>query len=121
MLFRMAFAAALLATPLHSDGIPAVGDTYEDPLALIMEAFEYFPSEEEGRPRIQIDASMDVFDRMSILVTRTGYADDSTAGGRQHYVLEPGDDGVWTLIYYNAQVLCARGANTVTWQDGGCV
>lgn len=106
--------------PLRADGYPAVGDTFEDPLGLITEAFEFFLSEDAGRPRIQIDASMDVFDRMSIVVAETGFADDSTAGQRAHFVLEQGNS-LWTLVYYHTQVLCARGVNTVTWQNGGII
>ena len=118
---RLALAFTLLATPLHADGIPVVGDTYEDPLVLVMDAFEGFPSEEEGRPGIEIDVSMGFLGEMTIVVAHTGFADDSTAGNRAHYVLEPGENGIWTLVYYNAQVLCRRGYNTVLWQENGCI
>ena len=116
---RLAIALALLTTPLHADGFE-VGDTFEDPMVLATQVFEGFPPEEEGRPGIEIDVSMDFFGNMTILVAETGFADDSVAGIRTQYVLEPGD-GVWTLVYHTTQVLCGRGLNTVTWQDDGCI
>ncbi len=119
-MFRFAFALCLLATPLHANGY-AVGDTFEDPMVLATEVFEGFLSEEEGNPGIEVNVSVDFFGNMTILVAETGFADDSVRGVRNQYVLEPGEDGVWTLIYTHQQQLCYRGANTVTWQDGLCV
>lgn len=118
MFFRIAAAAALLVSPLHADDF-SVGDTFDDPMVVAMDVFEGFPPEEEGRPGIEIDVSMDFFGQMTILVAETGFADDSVAGLRRQYVLSEIDD-VWEITFIRTQVLCGRGANTVTWQTNPC-
>ena len=120
MLTRLSLCFALFASAANANGY-AVGDTFEDPMVLATEVFEGFPTEEEGNPGIEVDVSVDFFGNMTILVAETGFADDSVRGVRNQYVLEPGEDGVWTMIFIDRQQLCYRGANTVTWQDGPCV
>lgn len=118
MFFRIALAAALLTSPLHADGF-AVGDRLDDPMVIATEVFEGFPPEEEGRPGIEVDVSMDFFGQMTILVAETGFADDSVAGQRTQYVLSE-IDGQWEVTFMRTQALCRRGANTVTWQTDLC-
>lgn len=119
MLIRLALCLSLLASAAHANGY-VVGDTFEDPMQIAQEAVMTFGSEEEGRPGIEVDVSVDFYGAITILVANTGFADDSVRGERNQYVLEQGNDGVWTLTYTRTDYLCGRGANTVTWQEGFC-
>lgn len=118
-MFRAALFITFLASPAFANGY-AVGDTFEDPMLIAQEAVAVFNLDEEGRPGIEVDVSVDFFGLMTILVARTGFADDSVAGDRNQYVLEQGEDAAWTLIYTRTDYLCRRGANTVTWQSNLC-
>ncbi len=119
MLTRLTLCFALFASAANANGY-TVGDTFEDPMVLATEVLDRYLAEEEGNPGVEVDVSTDFFGNMTILVAETGFADDSVRGVRNQYVLEPGEDGVWTLIYMHQQQLCYRGVNTVTWQDGLC-
>lgn len=118
-MLRLALCFAVLTSAAHADGY-VVGDTVEDPLQIAQGHLADFYYEEEGGPRIEVDVRMGFLGRITILVAETGYADDSIAGQRWHYVLEQGEVD-WTLIYFDVQQMCGRGLNTVTWQDGPCI
>lgn len=118
MLIRFAVAAALFASPIHAEGY-AVGDTFDDPMIIAQEAFAGFPPDEEGRPGVEVSTSVDFFGQMTILVARTGFADDSVRGQREQYVLSQ-VDGTWELTFRRTDYMCGRGANTVTWQTDLC-
>ncbi|MBY4894202.1 hypothetical protein A8B78_18175 [Jannaschia sp. EhC01] len=118
MLARLTLILALLTGTAHANGY-AVGDTFEDPMQIAQEAVAFFPMDEEGRPRIEVDVSLDFFGKLTILVANSGLPDDSVAGERNQYVLEQ-QDGVWVLIYQRTDYRCRRGNNTVTWQTNLC-
>lgn len=118
MLTRMSLCFALFASAANANGY-AVGDTFEDPMVIATEVFEGFPPDEEGRPGIEVDVSMDFFGQMTILVAETGFADDSVSGQREQYVLSQ-IDGVWEITFRRTDYMCGRGANTVTWQTDLC-
>lgn len=118
-MFRpLSLALSLLAAPAFANGY-SVGDTFEDPMQIAQEAVAVFNMEEEGRPGIEVDVSVDFFGQITILVANTGFADDSVAGARTQYVLNQ-QNGVWTLTYTRTDYMCGRGANTVTWQTDLC-
>jgi hypothetical protein len=118
MLARLILCFALLTSAAHANGY-AIGDTFDDPMQIAQEAVAVFNLEEEGRPGIEVDISIDFFGQITILVANTGLADDSVNGERnQHVLLQEG--GVWTLIYTRTDFLCRRGSNTVTWQTDFC-
>jgi len=117
-MLRFALALCLLAAPAVATDY-AVGDTFDDPLQIARDAFAGFAYEEEGRPAMSVDVSVDFFGAMTILVAETGFADDSVNGQRYQYVLSQ-TEGVWTLTVVQSQFLCYRGTNTVTWQTDLC-
>ncbi|ABD53047.1 hypothetical protein [Jannaschia sp. CCS1] len=119
MLTRLSLCFALLTSTAHADGF-AVGDTFMDPMEIAQSAFADFNYYGEGRPAITVDASVDFFNQMTILVAETGFADDSVDGVRNQYVLQQGDGEVWTIIFTRTDYRCGRGANTVTWQTNLC-
>lgn len=118
MLTRLTLCFALLTTAAHANDY-TVGDTFDDPMQIAQDAVAVFSLEEEGRPGIEVDVSIDFFGQITILVANTGLADDSVRGERNQYVLAQ-EDGVWTLIYTHTDYQCYRGANTVTWQSQFC-
>ena len=118
-MLRLAAAFSLLSSTSFANGY-SVGDTFADPMQIATEALAAFSMEEEGRPGIEVNVSVDFFGQMTILIAETGFADDSVAGLRRQYVLAP-EDGMWTLIFQRRDQLCYRGANTVTWQAEPCL
>lgn len=117
-MLRAALVMICLASPAFANGY-AVGDTFEDPLLIAQNAVQTFGFEEEGRPGMSVDIQVDDQRRMVITVTETGYADDSLEGQRFHYLLNPGTDGIWTLVETSVEFRCWRGENR-DWHDGLC-
>ena len=117
-MLRTALAVFLFATPAIATDY-AVGDTVTDPLQIATEVLADFNFAEEGRPELSVNVSVDFFGAMTLLISETGFADDSVRGARDQYVLSR-RDGVWTITFAERQYLCYRGTNTVTWQTGLC-
>lgn len=118
-MLRLASLFCLLTSAAYADGY-GVGDTFEDPMQIAAQAFASFNPDQEGRPGIEVDVSVDFFNRITILVAETGFADDSVRGQRTQYLLEQGGDLTWTVTDTRITYLCGRGANTVTWQSDLC-
>ena len=118
MFARLTLCLALLSTAAHADDY-AVGQTFDNPMQIAYNEMAAFSYDGEGRPMIDVEVSSDFSGQVTLLIAETGFADDSVAGERNHYVLTQ-QDGVWTLIYTEQSFMCWRGLNTVTWQSGYC-
>ncbi len=77
------------------------------PLSLLEQLTTGFPSNEEGRPKLDIQMVQDG-SRITVNVIETGWPDDSVAGQATRVLMEE-IDGQWTITGIGRMRICARG------------
>ncbi len=118
------FSVLALATVLPfsalADGQILVGDVFDDPRSIGRTAIAEFYFLEEGLPHISVEMTYDKQDFMTVIITETGFADDSVAGSRIRYVLREREEGGWVVTETESLQKCYRTENK-DWQKGPCV
>lgn len=118
-MIRLLAAGLLLASPVLANGVD--GDMVVDrPMDLVSAQIQAFPESLEGRPNLSLVSRKRDDGKLLVQLTETGFLDDSVAGARKSYVLEPTEDGRWKVIESKAEVRCYRVDDPKKWQTGNC-
>jgi len=127
-MLRFLCILCLTASPLSAQDVqvlPGYSDfrmpdttVHARPMTLMQDWIMEFPGTGEGRPAMEIVASLED-DRLVIEFTETGIADDSVSAIQRRMEFSPAEDRRWTLVAYGFRQKCWRGASD-DWQATPC-
>ena len=110
--------------PMEFDGPPVAERRFETPLDLV-DALAGLLSEGSVDIRIEKARYLEEGDRV-ILVTESGYEDDSVQGSQWRFLVkwQPSDDeaapGGWSVVEAGQRWRCYRGETPYVWQPRWC-
>jgi hypothetical protein len=106
----LALAACTASTSGGEDyrALPLPTETFPVPQAVFASALAEYPESREGRQELELSVAERDDGTYVVLLTRTGFLDDSVNGDQQRALLRP-DGGGWRVTELGERWRCYRG------------
>ena len=99
--------------------LPLPDETFAVPQAVFASALEGFPESREGRQELELSVTERDDGTYIVLLTRTGFLDDSVNGDQQRAVLAAADRG-WRVTALGERWRCQTGRGPSGWTTAPC-
>jgi|GEM_PF-4402912 len=113
--------AACSASAAEADfrPLPLPSETFAVPQGVFASALQGFPEGREGRQEIDLSVRKQEDGTYAVLLTRTGFLDDSVNGDQQRAVLARAEGG-WRATFLGERWRCQSGRGSGGWTTRPC-
>lgn len=126
MIRRAAFASPLLLAACSASAsdtdyrpLPLPPGTFAVPQGVFASALQGYPQGREGRQELELSVRKQDDGSYVVVLTRTGFLDDSVNGDQQRAVLARADGG-WRVIALGERWRCQSGRGPSGWTTQPC-
>ena len=119
----LAIAIAACSTSVAGEtdyrAVPLPDETFEVPQAVFAPLLAGYPESREGQQELSLDVTEQEDGSYAVLLTRTGFLDDSVNGDQQRAVLTATEGG-WRVTSLGERWRCQFGRGPSSWTTAPC-